>query len=141
MILKIRQEVISRILWLVGIQGESDSEGIILDGITLHKNKKTAKLPTNEKGWEIYLEILTGFGIKSILDIKTEDLYTPGGWMRDRIPKSNTPAYYLKMSLDPKLIKFAFFKILKNYIVDLQATSGRRGYTKFKNLNTNFFFE
>jgi hypothetical protein len=139
--LKIRQEVISRILWLVGIQGERDSEGIILDGITLHKNKKTAKLPTSEKGWEIYLETLTGFGIKSILDIKTKFLYTPGGWMRDRIPKSNKPAYYLKMSLDPKLIKIAFFKILKSYIADLQATSGRRGYTKFKYLNTNFFFK
>ncbi len=136
---KNRQEGILRLLWIVGTLGKIDERGIKVDGITLNKNKKSAKLPTNEKGWKTYLDTLTNFGIISNLDIKTDQLYTPGGWMRDRIPRSNDPAYYLKMSLDSELKEISFFDKLKEYTTELQTISGKRAYTKFKQLDSNHF--
>jgi hypothetical protein len=70
-VLKLRREVLQRLLWITGTSGKLANHSIIVDSISLNKNKKTAKLPSDEKSWQYYLDILTKIGLISKLVIET----------------------------------------------------------------------
>jgi hypothetical protein len=85
----------------------------------------------------MYLNILRDFGLKAELEIKTDKLYTPGGYMRAEIPKTKKAAYSIKMTPSPKLQKYNFFKVLNELLNELQNKTGKRAYANFKKLNFN----
>ena len=132
---KEREEFFWRFLWLIGTLGEVAEHELSIDSGTLYDNRKPISLPNNEEGWKIIFDILEEFGIEAELEIKTDKLYTPGGYMRAKVPKSNEPAYILKMRTTAKLQKYAFFKSLNEFLLELQKTSGKRAFSNFKKLN------
>ena len=134
---KLRKEFLWRFLWIFGLYGKIEGNSIRIDSSTLYENRKPISLPNNEAQWKIYLDILEEFGIIAELEIKTDKLYTPGGYMRAQMPKTKKPAYNIKMNLVPNLKKCNFFGILKELISELQNQTGKRAFINFKKLNFN----
>ncbi len=134
---KERKEFLWRFLWIIGLYGKIENDELSIDSNTLYENRKPLSLPKNEEEWKIFLDILLEFGIITELEIKTDKLYTPGGYMRAKIAKSNKPAYILKMKTSPKLQRYPFFKTLSELLSNLQKTSGKRALSNFKKLNFN----
>ncbi len=134
---KLRKEFLWKFIWLIGLHGKIEGSDLSIDSATLYENRKPISLPNNEDQWKIYFDILKEFGISTELEIKTHKLYTPGGYMRALIPKTNNPAYIIKMNLDPNLRKYQIFKVLNEILSELQEKSGKRAYTNFTKLNFN----
>ena len=138
---KEREEFFWRFLWLIAIFGDISENELSIDSGTLYDNRKPISLPNNEEGWKTIFDMLLEFGISTELEIKTDKLYTPGGYMRAKIPKTNEPAYLLKMKTSSKLQKYSFFKLLKEILSDLQKNNGKRAFSNFKKLNFNSILE
>lgn len=131
----LRKDILWKFIWIFGLYGNIKDKELIIDSITLYENRKPVSLPKNEEEWKLYFDILTQFGIFSELEIKTNKLYTPTGYMRFKVPQTNKPAYIIKMKVNPNLQEPQFFKILNEIISELQITTGKRAFTYFKNLN------
>ena len=95
------------------------------------------RLQLTLKQWKLYSNILVEFGINAELEIKTDKLYTPGGYMRAKTPQTNKPTYIIKMKVVPNLQKYQFFKVLNEILSELQNITGKRAFTNFKKLNFN----
>lgn len=132
-----RKDFLWRFIWILGLYGEINENELTIDSVTLYDNRKPISLPNNEEQWELYFTILAQFGIQSKLEIKTNNLYTPGGYMRAKIPKTNKPAYIIKMQVDDNLKEDQFFKTLWEIITKLQNITGKRAFSNFKKLNFN----
>ena len=132
---KEREEFIWRFLWLIGTLGDVNERELSIDSGTLYDNRKPISLPNNEEHWKIIFNILKEFGIEVELEIKTDKLFTPGGYMRAKVPNSNEPAYILKMKTSSKLQKIPFFKTLNKMLLELEKTSGKRVFSNFRKLD------
>ncbi|UCD00455.1 MAG: DUF3795 domain-containing protein [Promethearchaeota archaeon] len=133
----IRKEILWRLLWIFGLYGKINENNLNIDSITLYENRKPITLLSNEEQWKIYFNILSQFGIHAELEIKTDELYTPGGYMRVKTPKTNEPAYIIKMKVDLNLQKYKFFKTLNEILSELQNKTRKRAFTNFKKLDFN----
>ena len=133
-----RKEFLWRFLWIIGLYGKIENEELSIDSATLYEHRKPISLPKNEEEWKVFCNILSKFGIITELEIKTDKLYTPGGYMRAKIPKSNEPAYTLKMKTSSGLQNYPFFMNLSEMISKLHKVSGKRAFSNFKKLNFNF---
>ncbi|MHA2290515.1 MAG: hypothetical protein ACXABG_17145, partial [Promethearchaeota archaeon] len=138
---KTREELLWRILWIIGLHGKIEGSELNIDSATLYDNRKPISLPNSEEGWISLFDILSVYGISGDLEILTDKLYTPGGYMRAKVPKTNEPAYLVKMNVSPDLQKYPFFKILNDIFVELQKKSEKRAYSNFKKLNLNPILE
>jgi hypothetical protein len=134
---KERRDFLWRFLWIIGLFGNIEDDRLSIDSATLYENRKPLSLPKNEEEWKIFFKILSEFGIITELEIKTDELYTPGGYMRVKIPRSNEHAYIIKMKTLPILQKYPFFKDLSDLLSKLQDASGKRAFSNFKKLNLN----
>jgi len=132
-----RKNFMWRFIWIFGLFGKIRENNLSIDSITLYENRKQITLPRNEDEWQIYFKILTQFGIFAELEIKTDKLYTPGGYMRVKIPQTNKSAYNIKIKPDSNLQKYPFFKVLNEILSELQNKTGKRAFTNFKTLNFN----
>ncbi|MHA2089821.1 MAG: DUF3795 domain-containing protein [Candidatus Kariarchaeaceae archaeon] len=136
-----RRKFIMRFLWIVGLFGELHNQNTMkIDSITLYENRKPTKIPSNEKNWQIYHDILKDLGFYTRLEIMTDQLYTPGGWMREKIPKTNDPAYFVVMKIDPKRITDDFFVSLQKYSQIMNKSYKRGAFSQFCKLNMNKIF-
>ncbi|MFX1325264.1 MAG: hypothetical protein ACFE8N_09915, partial [Promethearchaeota archaeon] len=133
----LKKDFLWRFIWIIGLYGTITEDGLQIDSARLYDNRKPMSLPSNEDQWEAYFNILTQFGVFSELEIKTDDLYTPGGYMRARAPKTNKPTYIIKMKVNPKLQNYQFFKVLNEILSELQVKTGKRAFTYFKKLDFN----
>ncbi|MFX1427186.1 MAG: hypothetical protein ACFFBE_12095, partial [Promethearchaeota archaeon] len=131
----IRKDFLWRFIWIFGLYGTIEGNELSIDSIILYENRKPISLPSNEDQWKTYFDILAEFGITTDLEITTDKLYTPGGYMRVKIPQTNKPAYIIKMNLDPDLQKYQFFKVLNKILSELQNKTGKRAFTNFTKLN------
>ena len=134
---KLRKEYLWRFIWIFGLYGKIEGDSLSIDSSVLYENRKPISLPNNEAQWKIYMDILAEFGIIAELEIITDKLYTPGGYMRAQMPQTKKPAYIIKMNLVQNLQKYQFFKRLYELLSDLQNKTGKRAYTNFKKLNFN----
>jgi hypothetical protein len=134
---KTREEFLWRFLWIVVLFGEIDGSKLRIDSVTLYDNRKPLALPSNEEEWNLYFDILSKFDISVELEILTDKLYTPGGYMRSKKPKIKEPAYVIKMKGDSELQTFPFFKMMNEMLVDLQKKTAKRGFSNFRKLNFN----
>lgn len=132
-----RKDFLWRFIWIFSLYGKINEKNLTIDSITLYENRKPITLPSNEEQWKLYFNILTQFGIYAELEIKTDKLYTPTGYMRVKIPQTNKPSYIIKMKVNPQLQKYQFFKVLNQIISKLQNKTGKRAFTNFKKLNFN----
>lgn len=133
----LRKDFLWRFIWIFGLYGKINENDLGIDSVTLYDNRKPISLPSNEEQWKLYFDILSQFGIHAELEIKTDKLYTLGGYMRARIPQTNKPSYIIKMKVTPSLQKYPFFKALKEIISGLQNKTGKRAFTNFKKLDFN----
>ncbi|MFX1355200.1 MAG: hypothetical protein ACFFGP_14690, partial [Promethearchaeota archaeon] len=132
-----RKNFIWSFIWILGLHGKIQGNDLSIDSITLYENRKGIALPNNEEQWQIYFDILAQFGILAELEIKTDKLYTPGGYMRVKIPQTNKSAYIIKIKPDSNLQKYPFFNVLNEILSQLQKKAGKRAFTHFKVLNFN----
>ncbi len=133
----IRKDILWRLLWIFGLYGKLSKNELSIDSATLYENRKPISLPSNEEHWKLYINILAEFGINTKLEIKTDKLYTPGGYMRVKVPQTNKPTYIIEMKANPKLQKYQFFKALNEILSELKSKVGKRAFTNFKKLNFN----
>ncbi|MBY8989043.1 MAG: DUF3795 domain-containing protein [Candidatus Lokiarchaeota archaeon] len=138
---KIREEFLWRFLWIIGLFGIIEGDNLSIESATLYDNRKPISLPNNEEGWNLNFNVLSEFGISAQLEILTDKLYTPGGYMRAKVPKTNESAYIIRMRVSPNLQKYPFFKILNEIITELQEKTRKRAYSNFKKLNFNQILE
>jgi hypothetical protein len=134
---KIREELLWKFLWIAVLFGEIDGNELRIDSSTLYDNRKPISLPANEEDWKLLFDILSKFGISAESEILTDNLYTPGGYMRAKVPKTNKSAYIIKMKLSSDLQKFPFFKVMNEMLSILQKKTGKRAFSNFKKLNFN----
>jgi len=134
---KIREELLWRFLWIVILYGEINGNELRIDSGTLYDNRKPISLPSNEEEWISLFNILSDFGIFAELEILTDNLYTPGGYMRPKVPKTNESAYIIKMKVSSDLKKFPFFKVMNEMISELQKKTGKRAFSNLKKLDFN----
>jgi hypothetical protein len=134
---KLREKFLWRFIWIFGLFGKIKDKSLSIDSLTLYENRKPISLPSNEDQWKTYFDILAEFGIKVELEIKTDKLYTPGGYMRAKIPRTNEAAYILKINLDPDLEKYQYFNVLNKILSELRIKTGKRAFNHFKKLNFN----
>ncbi|MFX0022665.1 MAG: DUF3795 domain-containing protein [Candidatus Hermodarchaeota archaeon] len=132
-----RKDFLLRFIWMFGLYGKINENDLRIDSATLYENRKPISLPSNAEQWELYFNILKQFGIHCELEIKVDELYTPGGYMRVKTPKTNKPAYIIKMKVNPDLQKCQFFTMLNKFLSEFQIKTGKRAYTNFKKLNFN----
>ena len=138
---KKREDFLWRFLWIIGLHGKVDGNEMSIDSATLYDNRKPISLPNNEEGWKTIFVVLSEFGISAELEILTDKLYTPGGYMRAKLPKTNKPAYIIKLKVNPDLQKHPFFKILNDLITELQNKTKKRAFSNFKKLNFKLLLE
>ncbi|MFX1418073.1 MAG: DUF3795 domain-containing protein [Promethearchaeota archaeon] len=134
----IRKDILWRLFWIFGLYGKINENNLNIDSITLYENRKPISLPSNEEQWKLYFDILSKFGIFAELEIKTDRLYTPGGYMRVKIPQTNKSAYMIKMKVNIDLQKYQFFKILNEILSELQIKAGKHAFVKFKKLDFKY---
>jgi hypothetical protein len=132
-----RKDFLWRFIWILGLFGTIKENTLRIDSVTLYENRNPITLPSNEEQWAIYFDILKQFGITTEIEIVTDKLYTPGGYMRARTPKTNKPAYILNMKVTHDLQEYSFFKVLNEIISKLQSKTGKRAFANFKKLNFN----
>ncbi len=136
-IIKRRLDPLARILWLTGIYGKIEEKAVKVDSITLMKQKKSSKVPHNQESWKIYTNFLSTNGLTSKLALMTDDkiINTPMGYIREKIPKTDDPSYFLEMRIDPTSdLPASFLKDLQTYCKGLDEKSGKRGFSHFKKL-------
>ncbi|MHA1916279.1 MAG: hypothetical protein ACW97V_18160, partial [Promethearchaeota archaeon] len=132
-----RKDFLWRFIWILGLYGTINGNNLSIDSSTLYENRKPITLPSNEEQWNAYFDILTQFGINTELEILTDKLYTLGGYMRARTPKTNKPTYIINMKVTPDLQEYSFFKVLNEIISELQSKTGKRAFANFKKLYFN----
>jgi hypothetical protein len=132
-----RKDFLWRFIWILGLFGTIKENTLRIDSVTLYENRNPITLPSNEEQWAIYFDILKQFGITTEIEIVTDKLYTLGGYMRARTPKTNKPAYILNMKVTHDLQEYSFFKVLNEIISKLQSKTGKRAFANFKKLNFN----
>jgi len=134
--LKDRQARLMRLLWIFALYGTKDGNALSVDALTISEHKKgTSGFPTHEDEWLRWLDTLSKIGIPGELVLVTEDrsqLITPIGWLRDRLPGTNDPAYHVRLSFDEKLGGTTSLKLLQSYAQQLQDEYGNRAFGRFK---------
>ncbi|MFX1579918.1 MAG: DUF3795 domain-containing protein [Promethearchaeota archaeon] len=140
--LKERQALLLRLLWIVALYGKKDGDALYVDALSISEHKKgTSGFPTHEDVWFRWFETLKKDGIQGELVLATEDktqLITPTGWLRDRLPGTNDPAYHVKLSFDEKLGGPISLKLLQSYAHSLIERYDNKGFGRFKKADMRF---
>ena len=143
--LKKRRAVLLRLLWIIANYGLIDGKNLTVDSITINTHKKgTSGFPTAEGGWKRWLETLMNVGIHGSMKLAPLDkseLISPIGWLRDRIPGSNDPAWSLSVSLDEQYGGFETLKKLQVYVKELDEEYGKRSFGRFTKADMRFLQE
>jgi hypothetical protein len=129
-----RREFITRLLWVIGLKGQMKETKMQISSIDLNEYRKKLKLPINEEGWKSVFSFLKPLGIQGSLEILTDKLYTPGGWMREVVPGTREAAYNLHLTFAKKLGQ-KFYDTLKEYVLALDKKHGKRSYSYFSKLD------
>jgi hypothetical protein len=133
--LKKRRAVLFRLLWVLANYGSIDGKTLKVDSITINTHKKgTSGFPTTEGGWRRWLGIISKAGLHGEMELAPLDrneLISPIGWLRERIPGTNDPVWFLSISLDEKLGGFDSLKKLQSYANDLHEEYGKRSFRRF----------
>ncbi len=140
--LKKRRAVLLRLLWIVANYGTTDGDRISVDSIAINTHKKrTSGFPTTESGWKRWMEILSTIGIRGEMRFAALDrseFTSPMGWLRDRIPGTNDPVWFLLVSLDEELGGVSSLKLLESYAHLLDKEYGNRAYGRFTKADMRF---
>ncbi|PNX52884.1 MAG: hypothetical protein BV458_07350 [Thermoplasmata archaeon M9B2D] len=137
-----RQNILNRLLWIAARYGELQGFHLSLDAITINTHKKgTSGFPTTESGWLRWLKIISEAGIKGKMEyanINKSDLISPIGWLRDRIPGTNDPAWWLKISFGDSLGGINTLRTLCSYASEIDERFGKQAYGRFKKADMRF---
>ena len=143
--LKERQDLLLRMLWILALYGEKDGDALSVDAISISEHKKgTSGFPTHVDVWLRWLGLLTKVGLPGELVFVTEDhsqLFTPTGWLRDRLPGTNNPVYHVKLSFNEKLGGPKSLTLLQSYARALADEYDKRAYSRFKKADMRFLQE
>ena len=141
-LLIVRRELLMRLLWIIGRYGTFRDTKVSVDSITINTNKAgTSGFPTSEDAWRRWLDSMSGIGILCELEFSTRErdkIMTPTGWLRERIPVTGEPVWFLKVSFDDALGGITSLKTLQSYVKALDEKKGKRAYAAFKKADMSF---
>jgi hypothetical protein len=141
--LKSRRTLLQRLLWILANHGTIDGDTLSLDAISFNTYKKgTSGFPTSEGAWIQWLDNLSKLGIHGELRFMLDDKAqrtSPIGWLRDRIPGTNNPVWYLDVTLDAKLGGPDLLKMLQSYASTLDDEFGKKAYSRFSKADMRVF--
>jgi len=141
-LIKDRRERMLRILWIVARYGVVKGSSLLVDSITINTHKKgTSGFPTSEKAWKRWLLSMSEIGIKcemEFADIDEDSRASPIGWLRDRIPGTDDPVWFLRMELDESLGNAVMLKTLQTYASSIDEKYGTRAFGNFKKIDMRF---
>jgi hypothetical protein len=142
-LLKDKRAVLLKSLWIVANYGELRNGSLVVDSMTINTHKKgTPGFPTSEDGWRRWIANLSKVGIKGemiLAPLDKSELISPIGWLRDRRPGTDNPAWHLKVSFDTKLGGPKSLKMLKSYARHLVEEYDRKAYSKFVKADMRLF--
>ncbi len=143
--LKGRRAVLKRLMWIIATYGTLEGDVLTTDSIIINTHKKgTSGFPTSDSGWNRWIAAFSKIGIHGELVLAVQDrdqLISPIGWLRDRIPKSNDPAWFLNVSFDEKLGGAQSLKLLQSYAQQLDQKYGKRTFSRFTKADMRLFVE
>jgi hypothetical protein len=141
--LRKRRAVLLRLLWIAILHGTLDENTLSVDSISINTYKKgTSGFPTTEGGWKRWLEILSSIGIQGEMKfapLDKSELFSPMGWLRERIPRTNEPVWHLEISLKKKLGGAESLKLLYSYVKQIDNEYGKRAYSRFTKADMRLF--
>ncbi|OLS23300.1 MAG: hypothetical protein ThorAB25_24750 [Candidatus Thorarchaeota archaeon AB_25] len=140
-----RRAVLLRLLWITANYGSIEGVNLSVDSITINTHKKgTSGFPTTEGGWRRWLEILSKLGIHGdmkLAPLDKSELISPIGWLRDRIPGSNDPAWFLSVSLDKQHGGIGTLKKMQSYVKELEEEYDKRAFGRFTKADMRYLLD
>lgn len=131
-----RREITLRILFIAARFGFIESDKLVIDSISINTHKTgTSGFPTTESAWKRWLSYLKSTGIiceMEFSEIDKDKRKSPIGWLRERIPGTENPVWFLKISLDKSLGNTSTLKTLVEYGNDIEEKFGNKAFGKFK---------
>jgi hypothetical protein len=141
-LLEKRLNVLNRLLWIAALYGKLEDSQLSVDSITINTYKKgTSGFPTSESGWLRWLEIISEADIDGEMqysNINKSDMISPIGWLRDRMPGSNDPAWWLKISFGDSIGGASTLRTLSSYASEIDERFGKQAYGRFKKADMRF---
>ncbi|MFW9769419.1 MAG: DUF3795 domain-containing protein [Candidatus Thorarchaeota archaeon] len=142
-LLKDRQAVLMRLLWLASTFGKVKGDRLIVDSIMINTYKKgTSGFPTSEAGWTRYLDRLSKQHIRGEMEFVLKDKSkrtTPSGWLRDQIPGSEDPVWYLILSFDAELGCKDSLELLHSYAQDIHQEYDKKAFAVFNKADMRLY--
>ncbi len=134
---KTRRAIIFRLLWILAVHGELDDKGtMMLDSLSISTHKKgTSGFPNTEGAWLRLLAMMKNAGMQAEIVPQTDELYSGLGWLRDRIPKTEDPAWFLKVDFDEEIGGRDALRWLQEYGEKLEAEHGKRAFGQFRKVD------
>jgi len=74
-------------------------------------------------------------GVQAEILPQTDELVTGLGWLRDRIPKTGDPAWFLKVDFDAEIGGPDALRWLKEYGRRLEEEHGKRAFGRFRKVD------
>jgi hypothetical protein len=141
-LLIVRRELLLRLLWIIARYGTFKDTKVSVDSITISTNKAgTSGFPTSEDAWRRWLDVMFGIGILSEMEFPTREkdkIMTPTGWLRERIPVTGEPVWFLKVSFDDTLGGITSLKTLQSYAKAIDEKKGKSAYAAFRKADMQF---
>lgn len=141
-IVTVNISIMMRILWILASYGTINGEVISVDSISIYIHKEgTSGFPHSEMAWKMWLDFLSKIGIKGKLKfvpIDKSKLTTPTGALREKIPGSNDPSYYLDVTFSKKLGGIDTIKLLQSYAIELESKYGKKAFFKFMKADMSY---
>ena len=139
-----RREIALRILWIAARYGSFKKDNLVVDSILINTHKKgTSGFPTTEPAWKRWFSHLTDIGITcemEFADITKEERTSPIGWLKERIPGTDDPTWFLRISMDKSLGNSSTLKILQEYACMLDQHFENKAFGKFKEIDMSTLF-
>jgi hypothetical protein len=135
--IKRRKAVIFRLLWILALHGELDDTGtMMLDSIAISTHKKgTSGFPNTENAWLRLLAMMRSEGVEGEIVPQTDELYSGLGWLRDRIPKTQDSAWFLRLDFRAEIGGHDALRWLQEYGRRLEEEHGKRAYGRFRKVD------
>ena len=129
-----RRNLIFGLLWMFGLHGDvaGDKSSLTIDSKVVTANKRKVKgIPYSEEGWQRVFRLLEARGLNCEFVPLADNRTTPSGWLRDKVPGSDRPAWSLRLTFGANWGGPEAAPILRSCVRHLAEEHGNKAYTHF----------
>ncbi len=129
-----RRDLVLGLLWMFGLYGNAvgDESSLTVDSVAVTASKKKIKgMPYSEEGWQRVFRLLEAIGVHCEFIPLADNRTTPSGWLREKIPGTDRPAWSLRVTFEANWGGSEPAKVLQSYVRRLVAGHGKKAYARF----------